>query len=225
MEWSTISTVPTSLRDFLQAHPPNADFQVLSWRADGPRTLRCVLEAYPWWRGEVDGPVANERLEITFHDVHDTSVGLVWAPGWEDDLAVKDDDPLLWPHGTHATIFGNSRMPDPRRFFAEFWDLFHVELRAGGAVQFPFQYHSFRDWAQRVTSHDSYKLLDGPARVMEPACALLDAQSVRYRLLRGPERSTAHLQAVWIGRMWIVCRDAAVEHLPPEDGKDAIRGG
>lgn len=202
----------TSLKDFLEAHPPDVDMRLLSWHSDGPRTLRCVLEAYPWWRGEVDGPVAEVRLEIAFHHVHSSNVSLGWRAAEVEDLAVSADDPHLWAYGTWATIFGNSRLPDPRRFFAELYDLFHHELRAGGAVAFPFENEPFAGWAARVTGSDTYKLLDGPAPMMEAACPLLDAQGVEYRLLRGAERSTDHLQVVWVGESWVVCTDAVVEH-------------
>jgi len=200
-----------TLQDFLAEHPPDVDMRLRAWQADGADALRCVLEVNPWWREPASRGGANEQLVISFSGVCSSNVALGWRAAEIEDLVVLTDDPHLWPYGTHGTIFGNSRLPDPGRFFVEFSDLFYHELRAGGAVPFAFELERVRDWSERVAGYQSYQLLSGPVRILEAVRPLLDAQGVEYRLLYGPERATDHLQVAWVGESWVVCTSAEVE--------------
>jgi hypothetical protein len=186
---------------------------LVEWRSEGVEALQCVLETSPWW---VSGDRRNAigRLVISMSGIVTSNVLLGWRAGEVEELVVLRDDPLLWPYGTHASIFGNAPLPDPRRFFAEFWDLAHFELRGRAAPAF-FEFTSYREWARRVTEHNSYLLLDGPAPLIDATRRLLDAQGAHYRVLVGNERRTGNLLVVWVGESYVVCSEAVVRHLSP----------
>jgi hypothetical protein len=201
-----------ALESFLAAHPVDTDLRLVNWAFSAPDTLTCALEANPWWLAPSERSVPDQRIVITMGQVRSSNIALGWRPSDIEDLTILADDPHLWAHGTHGTIYGNSPVPDPARFFLDFWDLVHFELHAADAVDSPFKVTSFADWAKRVTSYNTYQLLSGPLPVLTAASRLLEAQSVEYRLVAGPERSTTDLRVVWVGESWIVCGDAHVEH-------------
>lgn len=205
----------TDLESFLAAHPLDVDVQLVSWHADDEGVLRAELEGFPWWlpRGE-DAP-GEVRFRIEMRGVRSSNVQLCWRPTDIEDLGVVRDDPLLWAYGTHATIFGNSPVPDPARLFLEYWDLVHERLHARSAADLRSSFVPFTRWAARVGENRMYHLLEGPLPLMEACRPLLDAQGVQYVLITGPERRTDHLRVVWIGDWEVVCSEATIEFPDP----------
>lgn len=173
------------------------------------------LDTNPWWRPDGERGAGDVRVRIVMRGVRASNIALGWRQSEVEELVVLTDDPRLWVYGTHATIFGNSPLPDPKRLFLEYWDLVHVTLHAEAAADIGDKFVPFTTWAARVSGNRSYELLDGPLPLMEACRPLLDAQGVDYVVLKGPERQPDDLRVVWIGESWVVCDEATID-LPSE---------
>ena len=202
------------LRDFLATYPPNDEMRLLSWQAIGDDQLSCVIEALPWWRPTNEWSGKAQQFVLRFTEVQRSNVMLGWRTTHVEDLSIQDNSPYLWPFGTSGSLYGNAPLRDPQRFLAELTDLFHHALHATGAIDFPFELTSFVAWADRVRNHASYELMTGPLPLLEAVRPLLEAQGLDYTLHCGPERSTSHLQHVWVEESWVVCAHAVVEIDP-----------
>lgn len=200
-----------SLREFLASFPPRADMRLVSWQTAGEDQLSCVIESLPWWKPTSEWSGPDQRFTLRFTDVQRSNVILGYHTAEVRDLRIQEASPYLWPYGIWGSIFGNAPLPDPRRFLVEFTDLFHHELHAAGALLFPFEPVPFAAWADRVGSNASYQLMDGPLPLLEAVRPLLEAQGLDYTLLHGPERTTDHLQHVWVEESWVVCAEVTVE--------------
>ncbi len=124
-----------------------------------------------------------------------------------EDIRLAVDDPVTWDYGKLYSVFGNAPLPDPPRFFLEFYRLIKSEL---GSRRDPVEYlnwqESFSQWLGLVYSR-SYNLLTGPLQVAEGACKLLEAQALEYTILPDPREITEALPMMFeFGRSWIVFR-------------------
>lgn len=195
------------LDEFLARKPEGAAVQ---WRgaraqADGVIIEGAALE--PWWEG-------SNEFEI--HCCGAVESQLKFSPGaLLGDLSASGSHPLLWDYGGYSSIFGNAPLPDPPRFFHEFYQLVRSEL---GVPRDPVRYLNWSDhlsqWLEFVYSR-TYQLLSAPAPIAEAACELLDVQAAEYTILPDPvekqEPGSCELLAVSFGSSWVICRSAVVE--------------
>ena len=182
------------LSEFLREHPVDVDLRVAHWRACDDYSYEVTLVANPWWRAPAERDVADTEILIRCEGVRGVHFQ---AAAWsleEEELVVEEDAPEIWACGTHATLFGNSPLPDPTRFFIRWWDLVHA-LGAEAIADLDSTFAPFAHWAERVSRNSSYTLLRGPRRLLEETQPLLKEQGVEYQLVSGPR--TAHR---WAGR-------------------------
>jgi hypothetical protein len=205
-----ISQTLRDLAEFLREHPLDVDLRVTSWRADEDDSCTVTLVGNPWWRAPAERDVPDVEILVRCEGVRRS---YFQAADWslqEDDLVVEADAPEIWASGTHATLFGNSPIRDPARFFISWWDLVHA-LGAESIADLDSTFAPFAKWAERVSSNSSYTLLKGPRRLLEKAQPLLKEQGVEYQLVSGAERSTEGLRLVAFGSSWLVCERATID--------------
>ena len=198
------------LAEFLREHPIDVDLRVVSWSAEADSSYNVTMAGNPWWRSSTERQVPDVQFVIRCEGVRNAHFA---ASNWHidaDDLVVEEDAPEIWACGTHATLFGNSSLRDPARFFIKWWDLTHA-LRAEEIAELDIQFVPFAHWAERVSENPSYSLLRGPLRLLQEARPLLEEQGVEYQLIPGPDRSTKGLRLVSFGSSWLVCENAAIK--------------
>jgi len=206
-----------SLGEFLWRHPPEGEMNLVSWHSPATDVATLVLAPEIEWWAEDRPTDAKKRLAIHFRGIRESQVrfgprnryGFLEA----EDLEVRADDPLLWAHGPWATIFGNAPLPDPARFFVEFCDMLSRELWTGRDPSWYFRGQSFQEWRKLVGSSTTYRLLDGPVKVMEACMPLLRAQGADSRLLRSSNREAQGLHVVTLRESWVVCAESTAEIL------------
>lgn len=202
----------TDLRAFLAQHPVDSDLRLLAWATDAGQSATCELATSPWWSAPSDRGPDNGRLRVILRDVAASEIVLGWRAAEIEDLDVTDDDPRLWHWGRHGRIYGNSRLPDPFRFYTQFAVALQ-DLRYPGGIAAVLGSGRIQEWVDRVSGPGAYALLDGPEPVVDAARPLLDAQGVEYVALFGPEPNEAAraLLLVTVGESWVICGRADVE--------------
>ena len=184
----------TLIADFI-ANETLPEFSVQVLKRAG-ETLELLATA-------VDGP---RSIEIVCSGVQDFAIDPVPGKLQSDRTGVR-----LAAYGPQATIFGNAPLPDPPRFFFDFYR----GVKALGYTSDPTLLLNggpdLQQWLSFVYSR-TYRLLSGPVAVVELAKELLEAQAVASMVL--PDEPVAapaeSLQAVEIGKSWVVCADASI---------------
>lgn len=128
----------------------------------------------PWWTtGE------SAEFSLSFERVSEVSL-LDAATALVQTLCVDTQSPLLWNYQPQGSIFGHAPLPDPPRFFHEFYELVVGTL---GIKRDPIDYlnwqKNFLGWRNIVLSR-AYQLLHAPWQVVEASTLLLDAQVADY---------------------------------------------
>ena len=202
------------LAAFLADYPADTDLKLQEWHSEAEDVVRCVLRTSPWWVDRSKRGQDNGQLVIRCTGVAESEIRLGWRASEVEDLEVVNEDPLLWPYGQHATIYGNAPLPDPDLFFLEFTDLVEYHLLVNRNATSYLGGVSFSEWRRRVTEHTTYHLIEGPAPLMVKCKSLLDQQYAVYNLVLGPERPARPMRLVWIGESLIICEGATVEATP-----------
>lgn len=207
-----LNTTELALADFLSQHPPDTDLTLIAWRTDGGKVARCELATSPWWVPANQRGADNGRLLITMREVANSEIVLGWRADEIDDIAISTDDPQLWQWGRHGSIFANSAVPNPPRFYAELAGAVQ-ELRYPGGMEQVLGYERLSDWLARLGGRPPFHVLAAPEPVIEAARPFLEAQGVEYVALFGPEPTDAarELQLVSIGESWVICGHATVQ--------------
>lgn len=197
-------TPPQSTSEFLLKHPQGLSLSVYS--IDFKPQENCLVL-------EIDCTDPNQpdtALNLTCAGVEQYSFsGNTSSPA---GLEVSKVHPLLWRYGPQATVFGTAPLPDPQRFFFDFYRLIREELQLPGD---PALYlnggQQFSRWLEFVGSR-AYRLLTGPVPVTEGARELLDVQAAEYTVLPDETHSgprAEELQVVQIGALQVVCRSSS----------------
>lgn len=101
----------------------------------------------------------------------------------ENVFRVLIESPLFWDYGPQSTIFGQAPLPDPYRFFLDFFGLIR---KTYGLKRDPSRYLNWqsglKDWLGFTYSR-SYSLLTAPAPLVEESALLLDVQAASYIVL------------------------------------------
>lgn len=172
--------------------------------------VRLVLRTNRWW---ADTPTAElQRTIVLLTGVKETSIDLAQgcAVG-RIQLLVRS--PLLWDYGRFSNIYGNAPLPDPPKFFFDFFQLVKYKL---GSPRDPAHYlnwkSTFSEWLDFVYSR-TYCLLRAPAPIAEACTELLDVQAADYYLLPDAESENhqSPLIVVELDRGWLVCEQAVIE--------------
>ena len=130
------------------------------------------------------------------------------------EISLQANHPLLWEYGPKSSIFGNAALPDPPRFFLDYYQAVTAQLQV---PRDPAEYlnwqESLTEWLGFVYSR-SYCLLSAPDPVVAVAKSLLDAQAAEYIALPDPPstdgQENSGLHVVVIGTSWIVCEKSTV---------------
>jgi hypothetical protein len=155
---------------------------------------------------------------ICFSGVREYS--LSFQPGeYLSHIFVSAESALLWDYGPWLAVYGNAPLPDPHRFFSEFYQLVRFELQLSWDPSSYLKWgHGFSEWLGHVYTR-SYLMLRAPAPLAEAALPLLDVQAAEYTVLPEPKNEkSAEARAriaVSINRSWIICSSAEVNLLGP----------
>lgn len=182
----------------------------MSWRANESGSYEVTLAGNPWWRPPAERQVPDVQFLVRCEGVRRAQFA---ASGWGldvDDFVIEADAPEIWACGTDATLFANSPLPDPNRFFISWWDLVHA-IGAEDIAELDTTFVPFAHWAERVSTHASCTLLRGPLLLLQEARPLLEEQGVEYQMVSGPERRTEGLRLVGFGSSWLVCENATID--------------
>jgi hypothetical protein len=203
-----------SLRKFLGNRDPREieDSEIILEASElaSRRTLRLSLTAWPWWQKPLPHPDARASLTLELTGI----LASRWPPRWGtcriSELSVATSGYALRTFGPWQQVYGASPIPDPHRFFLEFYDTC-ISLQT---VQDPLQYTGRQRFSEfeRFVSKNSYFMLDAPEEVIAAARPLLDARNVRYSCVPGREPHPDHqkLVQVMLDDRWVVCRSATV---------------
>lgn len=171
-------------------------------------SAKLRVEVVPWWQKGTE-PVA---LQFDLSGIRELAVHETTVPFETTSFGVADDDPLLWNFGPQSTIFGIAPLPDPYRFFLEFYRVVQRDLKLR---RDPTEYLNWRsgmsDWLELVYSR-AYNLLTAPTPVVEAAVPLLEAQVALFQVLpiQQPTPQSAP-RLLYFGESWIVADEIAVK--------------
>ncbi len=203
----------------LDTCPPDASFvfQEMSWL--DVRMLRLRLLGSPWW--EEAANTQPGEISLICEGVEELNLSLR-AGTLCSGLHLSTDDPLLWEYGPFSTIFGTAPLPDPQRFFYEFYELVshRLKVRRDPARYLNWE-SSLKEWEQYVYSR-AYRLLSAPAPIAEATIELLEVQAAEFTVLPDAEGNApgegerqevpaSALQVLSVGSCWIVAKGISVE--------------
>ncbi len=191
----------------LPSKPDDLVVTVQSLRLEGD-AAKVKVELVPWWQ-KGDEPVA---LQFQLNGVREIELKQPTIPFETTEFGVTADDPLLWNFGARSTIFGIAPLPDPYRFFLEFYRVVQRDLKLR---RDPTEYLNWRsgmsDWLELVYSR-AYNLLTAPTAVVDAAVPLLEAQVADFQVLPLNEPTTlSEPRLLYFGDSWIVADEIAVE--------------
>lgn len=185
-------------------------FSELEWSREGSLVLR--FETSPWW-----GTSSYSGFSLCLEDVCENSLKM--CPGDAvSQILLESDSSLLWDYGSTSTIFGNAPLPDPPRFFFEFFQLVKYRL---GVPRDPAGYlnwkENFSEWLGFVYSR-SYCLLSAPNPIVEGAIELLDVQAAEYAVLPNPidtvqSNSVEELSVFRLDDSWVIAKGPSTVQL------------
>ena len=191
----------------LPTKPDDLSVTIHSLRIEAD-SAKLKVEVVPWWQKGTE-PVA---LHFDLAGVQELAIHESTLPCETVSFGIADEDPLLWNFGPQSTIFGIAPLPDPYRFFLEFYRVVQRDLKLR---RDPTEYLNWRsgmsDWLELVYSR-AYNLLTAPTPVVEAAVPLLEAQVALFQVLpvQTPTRSSAP-RLLYFGDSWIVADDIAVK--------------
>ncbi len=181
----------------------------ITWSA-----MAAVEDATLTFDCSVDGTSSQSSREFQIRATGVTESQLNFTGGKAVYLSASRTHPLLWDYGGYSSIVGNAPLPDPPRFFHEFYQLVRSEL---GVARDPVRYLNWNthlsEWLEFVYSR-SYQLLSAPAAIAEAATELLDVQAAEYVVLPDPPKEDAvphdSLLALVLDDSWLVCQGAEI---------------
>lgn len=191
----------------LPSKPDDLSVAVHSLRIEND-AAKLKVEVIPWWQ-KGDEPVS---LQFDLSGIRELSIQERSLPIDTTEFGVTDDDPLLWNFGPQSTIFGIAPLPDPYRFFLEFYRVVQRDLKLR---RDPTSYLNWRtgmsDWLELVYSR-AYNLLTAPTQVVEAAVPLLEAQVALFQVLPIQENTAqSEPRLLYFGDSWIVADAIAVK--------------
>ena len=199
------------LAEFLREYSLDVDVRLTAWCGRENDSYEITVACNPWWRSSAERNVPDVEAVIRCDGVRKAHFDVAgW--GWRidnEEFVIEEDAPEIWACGGQATLFGNSPLADPIRFFISWWDLVHA-IGAEQIAELDSTFVLFAQWAERVSRNASYVLLKGPRRLLEQARPLLDEQGVEYQLV-GPGRRIEGLRLIGFGSSWLVCENATIE--------------
>jgi len=147
---------------------------------------------------EEDGPAETWKLSVAQVREHRLELG------WCDVLSFHAEHPLLWPHvDERASLYFSSRPADPSAAIGRLWHRHHVET--GGWIPFERFLNQEIALADLLGGGDGL-LATGPARLLDAYGEELDAQGIRWNVVRhGPAKYWKPAsEAFMAGGTWIV---------------------
>ncbi len=198
------------VKEFLRSRPEEhvCHLQQFGLEADGK--FRASFTTVCWW----DTP-AERNYTLSLDRVQEYL--LVDPP--DKDIVVLScgfDSPLLLNYQPTSSIFGQAPLPDPPRFFHEFYELIQGTL---GIKRDPITYLNWQDsflgWRNMVLSR-TYRMLNGPAQVVDGASELLERQVADHIVL--PDHVDEDAPSVVVpevalefGNSWVLGSSLSVE--------------
>ena len=195
------------LASFLAEKPEDSLIALNELRATGEATVELSCAVPDSWG------IAAGTCVVRAQGVVESQLNV--SLPYQVPLRVSSSHPLLWDYGGYSSIFGNAPLPDPPRFFHEFYQLVRSDL---GVPRDPVRYLNWKEhlgeWLEFVYSR-TYQLLSAPAPIAEAATELLEVQAAEYTILADPPSeqmaSFEALLAVVLGDdSWLICQGAEV---------------
>ena len=130
-------------------------------------------------------------------------------------LVYATDHPALLSFGPQATVFCTAPLPDPQRFFFDFYRLVQTELSLSvDPARYLNGEGDLGRWLEFVYSR-AYRLMSGPQLLVERVRDLLDAQAAQYEVL--PDApidfgvAAGALHVLTAGNLQVVCSQSTAE--------------